>query len=45
MLKLLGKKISIEKELFQTTKIFGEIYTVEVVYKKDERSWSPNTEI
>ena len=35
MIKLLSKKSNIEKELCQTTEIFGENYVVEVVYKKE----------
>lgn len=33
-MKLLNKKVNLEKELCKTTKIFGENYTVQVVYKK-----------
>ncbi len=33
-MKLLNKKVNLEKELCGTTKIFGEDYTVQVIYKK-----------
>lgn len=34
MIKLLNKQTKIEKELCQTTKIFGEDYNVQIIYKK-----------
>ena len=34
MIKLLNKKTNLEKELCKTTKIFGENYSVQIVYKK-----------
>lgn len=34
MIKLLTKKVNIERELCRTTKIFGENYIVQIVYKK-----------
>ena len=34
MIKLLNKKTNSEKELCKTTKIFGENYSVQIVYKK-----------
>ena len=34
MMKLLRKKISIEKEIGNTTKIFGENYDIKIIYKK-----------
>ena len=33
-MKLSNKKVNLEKELCGTTKIFGEDYTVQVIYKK-----------
>lgn len=33
-MRLLSKKVEIERELNKTTKIFGENYTIQVVYKK-----------
>ena len=34
MMKLLSKKINIEKEIGKTTKIFGETYDIKIIYKK-----------
>ena len=34
MIKLLNKKTNLEKELCKTTKIFGENYSVKIIYKK-----------
>ena len=34
MIKLLNKKTNLEKELCKTTKILGENYSVQIVYKK-----------
>ena len=34
MMKLLSKKINIEKEIGKTTKIFGETYDLKIIYKK-----------
>ena len=34
MIKLLNKKTNLKKELCKTTKIFGENYSVQIVYKK-----------
>ena len=34
MIKLLNKKTNLDKELCKTTKIFGENYSVQIVYKK-----------
>ena len=34
MIKLLNKQTKIEKELCKTTKIFGENYNVQIIYKK-----------
>jgi len=34
MIKLLGKRTNLEKEICKETKIFGESYKIEIVYKK-----------
>ena len=34
MIKLLNKKTNLEKELCKNTKIFGENYSVQIIYKK-----------
>ena len=34
MVKLLSKKINLEKEIGKTTKIFGENYEIKIIYKK-----------
>jgi len=34
MIKVLTKKQTIEKELFKTTRIFGEEYNVQIIYAK-----------
>ena len=34
MINLFNRKTVIEKELCGTTKIFGDIYNIEVIYKK-----------
>ena len=34
MIKLLGKKINLEKEIGKTAKIFGENYEIKIIYKK-----------
>ena len=36
MMKLLGKKINLEKEIGKTAKIFGENYDIKIIYKKIE---------
>lgn len=34
MMKLLNKKINLEKQIGKTTKIFGENYEIKIIYKK-----------
>ena len=36
MMRLLNKKINLEKEIGKTTKIFGEKYDIKIIYKKIE---------